>query len=492
LTTLEPVTEEVNDSTAAAVAFGRQHVAATTTVRRVASDADLARRCMLMLADATALITAALALGIVPGHAQLSTGGWLAVVTLGGLLAAELLGAYTRDRRSLRPLTSDELKSLATWGLLVTALALIVSHAANGRLPSTPDVLLLIVVLTLLDAALRAGSRWTWRRITEPERVVVIGPDSTRTDFDRKTKLYPEVHATVIAAITTGPVVSSSADARSAIVAEAHSYAKAGAERLVLDSRALAPGLVAELAAICRDHDLKLTLLPHPPDLLAPGAWTDRVAEVPVIHLRVVSLSSASRIAKRTLDVVVSAVLLTVLAPVFAIVAIAVRRDSSGPAIFRQLRAGRGGEPFTVLKFRTMVADAEARLSELLDLEALLVPMFKLPDDPRVTRLGHFLRRTSIDELPQLVNVLRGEMSLVGLRPEQMDLVDRYSPEVRAIRLAVKPGITGPMQVLGRGALTFEERLAVEHEYVDDQSFTRDLSILLQTCGAVLGGRGAG
>jgi lipopolysaccharide/colanic/teichoic acid biosynthesis glycosyltransferase len=118
--------------------------------------------------------------------------------------------------------------------------------------------------------------------------------------------------------------------------------------------------------------------------------------------------------------------------------------------------------------------------------------IFKLPDDPRVTRLGHFLRRTSIDELPQLVNVLRGEMSLVGLRPEQMDLVDRYSPEVRAIRLAVKPGITGPMQVLGRGALTFEERLAVEHEYVDDQSFTRDLSILLQTCGAVLGGRGAG
>ena len=193
---------------------------------------------------------------------------------------------------------------------------------------------------------------------------------------------------------------------------------------------------------------------------------------------------------KRIIDVVVSAIALTLLAPVLIAIAIAVKLTSRGPVLFVQARAGRRGAPFRMLKFRTMVADAERRLGELVDIDGIDQPAFKLPHDPRVTSVGRFLRRTSLDELPQLFNVLRGDMSLVGPRPEQVELVERYRPEDR-FRLAVKPGITGPMQVFGRGELTFEERLAVERDYIENLSIGRDMRILAMTIAAVAGGRGA-
>jgi lipopolysaccharide/colanic/teichoic acid biosynthesis glycosyltransferase len=137
-----------------------------------------------------------------------------------------------------------------------------------------------------------------------------------------------------------------------------------------------------------------------------------------------------------------------------------------------------------------MVCDAEARLPELVSLDLLPEPVFKLERDPRVTRIGRILRRTSLDELPQLANVLKGEMSLVGPRPEQVELVERYGPEQR-FRLDVKPGMTGPMQVFGRGALTLEERLAVEREYIENYSIGRDIVLLALTVAVVAGRRGA-
>jgi lipopolysaccharide/colanic/teichoic acid biosynthesis glycosyltransferase len=176
--------------------------------------------------------------------------------------------------------------------------------------------------------------------------------------------------------------------------------------------------------------------------------------------------------------------------PIIFAAAAAVKLTCRGPAFFVQARAGLNGRPFEMVKLRTMCIDAEERLCALVDLEALDKPVFKLREDPRVTRLGQFLRRTSIDELPQLLNVLRGEMSLVGPRPEQLDLVERYRPE-HHFRLSVKPGLTGPMQVNGRGELTFDERLAVEREYIENLSLGRDLRILALTLIPVFTGRGA-
>jgi lipopolysaccharide/colanic/teichoic acid biosynthesis glycosyltransferase len=148
------------------------------------------------------------------------------------------------------------------------------------------------------------------------------------------------------------------------------------------------------------------------------------------------------------------------------------------------------GRPFKMRKFRTMDVDAEAKLPQLVPFDSLRDPMFKLPNDPRVTRVGRVLRRWSLDELPQLFNVVRGSMSLVGPRPEQVELVARYAPEQR-FRLMVKPGLTGPMQVYGRGRLTFDERLAVEREYIENLSLRRDLHLMALTLSAVVSGKGA-
>ena len=201
-------------------------------------------------------------------------------------------------------------------------------------------------------------------------------------------------------------------------------------------------------------------------------------------------ITVGQRGAKRLLDLVVACLTLIVMALPMAAIALWIRLDSPGPALFRQMRVGLKGQPFRILKFRTMCVDAEQALGQLVDLERLPAPAFKIPNDPRVTRAGRFLRRWSLDELPQLFNVLRGEMSLVGPRPEEVVLVARYTDDQRR-RLAVKPGITGPMQVNGRGDLPFDERLKLELEYIDQYSVQKDVGILLQTIPAVMGGRGA-
>ena len=196
------------------------------------------------------------------------------------------------------------------------------------------------------------------------------------------------------------------------------------------------------------------------------------------------------RAVKRLMDVVLGAMTLAVMALPMVGIALLVKLDSPGPIFFRQTRMGQDGRPFRIFKFRTMVDHAEEMLPQLVDLEALSQPAFKLQSDPRVTRAGRFLRRWSLDEVPQLFNVLAGEMSLVGPRPEQIEVVTRYTDDQRR-RLAVKPGMTGPMQVSGRGNLPFEERLALELTYIGRYSLRRDLRILLWTIPAVVRGDGA-
>jgi lipopolysaccharide/colanic/teichoic acid biosynthesis glycosyltransferase len=214
------------------------------------------------------------------------------------------------------------------------------------------------------------------------------------------------------------------------------------------------------------------------------------IADLPLLDYNTWDISRLTLALKRILDVVLAGIALVATLPVFVLTSLATLVDSGWPIFFRQTRAGERGRPFQMLKFRTMIRNAEAMLPELVPFDELDAPMFKLKTDPRVTRVGRLLRRASIDELPQLINVLRGEMSVVGPRPEQLDLVERYAPEHR-FRLQVKPGITGPMQVFGRGELSFEERLAVEREYVENLSLARDLRIVLMTLPAVVRRRGA-
>jgi exopolysaccharide biosynthesis polyprenyl glycosylphosphotransferase len=194
--------------------------------------------------------------------------------------------------------------------------------------------------------------------------------------------------------------------------------------------------------------------------------------------------------AKRTLDLTAAIAGLLILSPLMAMIALAIRIDSPGPIIFRQTRCGKDGRPFTFLKFRGMVADAEARQGELEQFNEVDGPIFKMKHDPRVTRVGRILRKTSLDELPQLWNVLRGEMSLVGPRPPIPTEVAQYSAWHRG-RLATVGGITGLWQVSGRSGLTFDEMVQLDIGYIEQWSIWLDLRILVRTVLAVLLAKGA-
>jgi exopolysaccharide biosynthesis polyprenyl glycosylphosphotransferase len=214
------------------------------------------------------------------------------------------------------------------------------------------------------------------------------------------------------------------------------------------------------------------------------------LGRIPVVYVEPVKRDGWRQHAKRTFDIVVATLLLVVTAPLILTAAVFIKIDSPGPVIFRQQRIGRNGKRFSVLKLRTMVADAEARLREITHLNEADGPLFKMRDDPRVTRIGKLLRRMSIDELPQLINVLRSEMSMVGPRPALPREVEQWNDELRN-RLRVSPGITGMWQVSGRSDTSFEDYQRLDLYYVDNWSLVTDLAIVMRTVPAVLKRQGA-
>ncbi|HSH04966.1 MAG TPA: sugar transferase [Anaerolineae bacterium] len=195
-------------------------------------------------------------------------------------------------------------------------------------------------------------------------------------------------------------------------------------------------------------------------------------------------------VAKRTIDIITALLGLTSLTLIGPLLALAIKLDSPGPVLFRQERVGQKGKPFIIYKFRSMHPNAEQQLEQLIDLNNLDQPAFKIKNDPRVTRVGRFMRRWSLDEMPQFWNILKGDMSLIGPRPEESRIVAAYTDWHRR-RLAVKPGLTGPMQVNGRGDLPLDERVHLELDYIENYTIIRDLKIILQTIPAILTGKGA-
>lgn len=230
-------------------------------------------------------------------------------------------------------------------------------------------------------------------------------------------------------------------------------------------------------------------------DRPSPIAEQPNVVDAGDFLCYIVPGNAARSIVKRTMDVVGALCGLIMLSPVLAMVAVLIRLDSRGPILFQQQRMGLGGRVFWCLKFRTMVPDAEQRLRDLeARNESAGGVLFKIKDDPRVTPLGRFLRRSSLDELPQLWNVLVGEMSLVGPRPLQLrdsEKLEEMDPEGYARRLSVMPGVTGPWQVGGRSDVDSGRMLHLDLDYVANWSVAADLAILVKTVSVVLGGRGA-
>jgi len=210
----------------------------------------------------------------------------------------------------------------------------------------------------------------------------------------------------------------------------------------------------------------------------------------PVEVMQLLSLPAGWLLVKRIFDVAVSFVALVLLLPLLAIIAMTVKIDSKGPAIFKQVRVGKNGRRFVFYKFRTMVKDAEQQKEGLMKRNEVSGPMFKIKNDPRITRVGSFLRKMSLDELPQFFNVLKGDMSLVGPRPALQNEVDEYSA-IELKRLLVMPGITGMWQINGRSESSFEEMVKQDLRYIREWSFWLDIGILLRTIPAVLSKHGA-
>jgi exopolysaccharide biosynthesis polyprenyl glycosylphosphotransferase len=451
-------------------------------IRRPAVDRfwrDVRRRRMLALADVGAAAVASL---LVAGS---TTGAMWAIALLPGwVLIAKLFGLYDRDQRSIRHLTIDEMSVIAAWvaaGIAMVGLLLSLTPAGPVKLSVLAAAWLAV---TVVAGVLRGTMRWLWRHTTPPELTAVLGEGELASAARRKLELFPDMHLRLVDDVGL-PLNGMNAD-RAASLREL----VLGLDRVIVAMEWIDPELIGQLAGICRDEQVKLSVVSPLRGRASASPHLSAVAELPVLEYDTRDPSRSTMLIKRVFDLFVSASTLVVLAPLFPLVALAIKLDSRGPVFFTQRRAGRGGVPFRMYKLRTMIADAEQALPDVVALEDLPEPMFKLRADPRVTRTGRVLRRFSLDELPQLVNVLRGEMSIVGPRPEQVELVDRYLPEHR-FRLDLSPGMTGPMQVYGRGDLDFSERLAVEFDYVENVSLARDVSILFQTIPVVLRGSGA-
>ena len=242
----------------------------------------------------------------------------------------------------------------------------------------------------------------------------------------------------------------------------------------------------------CRDRRVAVDVVPRLFEFLDGARALDQVGGLPLLSIGAPRLTRSSRLAKRALDGLISGGALLFLSPMFLAIAIAIKLESRGPVFFRQVRAGREGTPFEVYKFRSMYQDAEARKQELEAVNDIGDGvMFKIHQDPRITRTGQFLRRYSLDELPQLINVLRGEMSLVGPRPLILPETAALAEMWHQRRLDLRPGLTGPWQVSGRSDIPFQDMVRFDYQYVAGWSLVRDLEILLATVPAVLSGRGA-
>jgi exopolysaccharide biosynthesis polyprenyl glycosylphosphotransferase len=404
--------------------------------------------------------------------------------------------------------TRGVLAALSDWLVLLGVLAVL--RTACGEFVAPGVALLGVALAPLLTIA---GSNLTQRHLISARksaqavrRVLVIGEPSTADHVVGHLAARTE-HAYVVVGVV--PVGNAKLECGAPVAARLGSVdpqnitedanAVLGATReqdaelvLVAPGPRLSADRLRRLCWALHDAKMPLAILPGLIDVAVRRVQLDAPAGLAMLHIAPPLRRGPQIGLKSVVDRLGAACGLLLLAPLFALVALAIRSTSPGPVFYKQTRYGQNCTPFLMWKFRTMVADADARKADLERTGANENDglMFKMRRDPRVTRVGRVLRRYSLDELPQLVNVLRGEMSLVGPRPPLPDEVARYD-KVEVRRLAVKPGITGLWQVSGRSDLSWDETIKLDLRYVDNWSFTADVDVMARTLRAVVDGRGA-
>ncbi len=408
------------------------------------------------------------------------------------LVTAKLFGLYDRDEALLHKTTLDEAPKLfhvATLGALVAWLA--GGFVVNGSTLNRHDALVLWVALTLFLIVARSLARAVVLRAVPAERCLFIGDQASARTIRSKLTGHGGVKAELVAHLDLDDVARWSAKTFSAQrLAEIRNLAR----RLDVHRAIVAPGSVdggemLDLVRTLKAVGVRVSVLPRLLEVVGSSVEFDDLHGVTLMGVRRFDLTRSSAAVKRAFDLLGASLGLLALAPLLLAIAVAIKLDSRGPLFFRQLRVGRHGRHFSVLKFRTMVPDAEALKDSLRNRNEAQEGLFKIADDPRVTRVGRLLRRSALDELPQLFNIIRGEMSLVGPRPLVID-EDRCVEGWYRRRLELKPGMTGPWQILGPARVPLREMGAIDYLYVANWSLWGDVKILLRTVPHVLGRRG--
>lgn len=413
---------------------------------------------------------------------------------LGWLLLIYLVGGYRRDLFGAGP---EEFKKIVNASLLTAGLLGVGCYLTKFPLSRGFFFLLFIVgvpALLLGRMALRRTLHVARRRGALGQRVLIAGGPAHVDEIARVLRRESWLGYRVIGALTPATNTEEETPAGVPVVGNLDDVSAMTADDV--DAVFFAGGAhtsgneLRKTVWQLEKHDVHVVVAPSVSEISSDRIQVRPVAGLPLMHIEPPTWSQAVRIGKRTFDLLGSVSLLVALSPLFLFAACWIKIHDGGPVLFRQRRVGRDGAEFDCLKFRSMVPEAETLLDALHVQHGYDEGLFKLKDDPRVTRPGRWLRRYSMDELPQLVNVLRGEMSLVGPRPPLPLEVRGYDADVER-RLHVRPGMTGLWQVSGRADLSWEDAVRLDLYYVDNWSMLQDLNILLKTFGAVVSNRGA-
>ena len=405
---------------------------------------------------------------------------------------AKLMGLYDRDAQLLNHTTLDEFPKIATLALLVTVGAIVCRDLALAGPPlvGVPVFATLLALLTLCLTLGRVVMRRVARAVTPPQRLIAVGSAEDTDDLLRRIEHSPAIKAEMVGRI---PIDWDEFDTGRASVLGDASDLRRAIEKHNIDRIVIMPGQghheeVGEVVRAVRSVGVKISLMPRLFDAVGFAIEPDEVGGLQIMGVRDFRMTSSSALIKRATDILGAGLALALLSPVFAVCAIAIKLDSAGPVFYRQKRIGRGGDSFEILKFRTMRVGADAEQANLAHLNET-AGLFKIADDPRITGAGKKLRALSLDELPQLINVLRGDMSLVGPRP----LVPAEDEAVTGWyrrRSQITPGITGVWQLLGPVRIPLDEMVKLDYLYVANWSWWGDLKILLRTIPHVTGRRG--
>ena len=428
---------------------------------------------------------------LLPIPALLIVPVWVAAMWLGGSYDVRIL-----------PSGTEEYRRVLNAGIWVLGFAGFAAFALQANVSRTLVALAFpsITIATLLSrAAARSFLRHRLRRGTTIHRTVVVGGADESISLLRHMRGAPHLGFSVVAvylpidqATALDEGVDRESDAPLATPADLVARVRAlGADTIALaTASSFGAGELRRLSWALEGTGIALLVAPPLTDVAGPRIVVRPAQGLPLLEIEEPEFRGANRVLKEILDRALAALLLLLLSPVMTLICVILRLSGRGPIFYRQARVGKRGSTFTIWKFRTMSRSAEQEHIELLRQSGHSGVLFKLADDPRVTPLGKFLRRYSLDELPQLFNVISGSMSLVGPRPQRPSEVELYAEHHRR-RLLVKPGMTGLWQISGRSALSWEETVQLDLHYVDNWSLTRDLLILVKTAWVVARSSGA-